>query len=531
MPYMDLGRIPEDILVEYQDTLPRFEEPGNRRAGEGVRFLKRTEGMEIVLDPAPQPIKRVRLRWNGDLSDVKLVLGDAWERSGDMVWTVPVAHKAMPWYFHTFDGKLLNSYGVMTGCNAMCFWQMDAHGIALWLDVRCGGDGVILRESLPLATVLARKGIPEETPFAAARAFCRAMCPAPVLPQGAIFGTNNWYWAYGEFTREQVLRDAAYTRDLAARAGQAPYAVIDDGWQAIRYKTASSYYNGGPWYADSPCLGDMAEMASAMAQLGVEPGLWYRPFLTVEKRAAGVPQLQRPCEGEMPGVRLDPTHPDALAMIEEDAHCIACWGFKLIKHDFSTADLVGDFTRQEGWHFWDRSQTTAQVVKTLYRTIQAAAGNALVIGCNTFNHLAAGIHAIQRSGDDTSGRSWEWTRRFGCNALMRLPQNNAFFRVDPDCAAFTEKVPADMNLLFLEACALSGSVTLASIAPGVLTVAQEREVQRIFAICARNDSFAEPLDWMQTSAPEHFRDVRGKEYRFDWYKPYQGSRTYLNWFV
>ena len=109
MPYMDLGRIPEDILVEYQDTLPRFEEPGNRRAGEGVRFLKRTEGMEIVLDPAPQPIKRVRLRWNGDLSDVKLVLGDAWERSGDMVWTVPVAHKAMPWYFHTFDGKLLSS--------------------------------------------------------------------------------------------------------------------------------------------------------------------------------------------------------------------------------------------------------------------------------------------------------------------------------------------------------------------------------------------------------------------------------------
>ena len=53
MPYMDLGRIPEDISVEYQDTLPRFEEPGNRRAGEGVRFLKRTEEkMEIVLDPA-----------------------------------------------------------------------------------------------------------------------------------------------------------------------------------------------------------------------------------------------------------------------------------------------------------------------------------------------------------------------------------------------------------------------------------------------------------------------------------------------
>ena len=129
------------------------------------------------------------------------------------------------------------------------------------------------------------------------------------------------------------------------------------------------------------------------------------------------------------------------------------------------------------------------MVKTLYRTIQAAAGNALVIGCNTFNHLAAGIHAIQRSGDDTSGRSWEWTRRFGCNALMRLPQNNAFFRVDPDCAAFTEKVPADMNLLFLEACALSGSVTLASIAPGVLYgPRKKREVQRIFAIRARNAS-------------------------------------------
>ena len=36
-----------------------------------------------------------------------------------------------------------------------------------------------------------------------------------------------------------------------------------------------------------------------------------------------------------------------------------------------------------------------------------------------------------RTGDDTSGRIWERTRRMGVNTLaFRLPQHNAFYHID-----------------------------------------------------------------------------------------------------
>ena len=55
--------------------------------------------------------------------------------------------------------------------------------------------------------------------------------------------------------------------------------------------------------------------------------------------------------------------------------------------------------------------------------------------------LAAEIFESQRIGDDTSGREWERTRRYGVNGLAhRIAQHRTFSHVDPDLVAITPAV-------------------------------------------------------------------------------------------
>ena len=50
----------------------------------------------------------------------------------------------MPWYFLTFDGRHVNGYGVKTLPSAFCFWQLDAEGVTLSIDLRNGGEATEL---------------------------------------------------------------------------------------------------------------------------------------------------------------------------------------------------------------------------------------------------------------------------------------------------------------------------------------------------------------------------------------------------
>ena len=77
-------------------------------------------------------------------------------------------------------------------------------------------------------------------------------------------------------------------------------------------------------------------------------------------------------------------------------------------------------------------------MRELYAAIREAAGPSVVIGCNTIGHLGAGFFELQRTGDDTSGREWERTRKMGVNTMaFRLPQHGTFFAADADCAPIT----------------------------------------------------------------------------------------------
>ena len=121
--------------------------------------------------------------------------------------------RPMPWYVLASNGRRTHAYGVMTQPSALCCWKLDQHGLTLLADVRCGGAGVRLgKRTLEVCTVVSRRGRDGETPFAAARAFCRQLCPNPRLPLQPVYGFNNWYCDYGNSSADSVRQDASLHR-------------------------------------------------------------------------------------------------------------------------------------------------------------------------------------------------------------------------------------------------------------------------------------------------------------------------------
>jgi alpha-galactosidase len=220
---------------------------------------------------------------------------------------------------------------------------------------------------------------------------------------------------------------------------------------------------------------------------------------------------------------LDPSVPDVLAHVRESVRGLAAWGFELIKHDFSTFDIFGRWgfemaalLTSPGWHLADRDKTTAEIVLGLYKAIREGAGSALVIGCNTIGHLAAGLFELQRTGDDTSGKEWGRTRKMGVNTLaFRMPQHNAFFASDADCVGLTTAIPWELNRQWLDLLARSGTPLFVSTAPDAMGAPQRAALKSAFASAAKVLPPGEPLDWLDTTTPREWV-LAGKPTKFDW---------------
>ena len=144
--------------------------------------------------------------------------------------------------------------------------------------------------------------------------------------------------------------------------------------------------------------------------------------------------------------------------------------------------------------------------------------------------MCAGIHSTYRVGNDTSGNHFELSRRHGVNSMMRLPLNDAIYKVDPDCAAFTDRVDADLNLDFLEMCALTGVTTLASVTPGILTDKQMKRINDIYLMADEDTRRYEIADYHKTACPETFVSEDGKDtVSYDWSRAYDGARVRIAW--
>ena len=524
--FLDILRQPDYLAAQLSSGYVALQRAGGRweAAGVAATIEERPEALRLTLTAPAAAVLRLHLRWRGDLAGTRLLLGDAWERGyGDLEWRGFAPDRVMPWYVVAWDGSLTHAYGVRTGAAACCFWQVDREGISLWADVRSGGTGVELGErTLAVCDVVRRRGSPGETPFAALRAFCRQMCPSPRLPPEPVYGSNDWYWAYGKNSAATALDDARRVVELSPPDTNRPFAVIDDGWQPERSERQSV---PGVWDRGNEKFPDMALLAAEMRRIGARPGLWIRPLLA----PADAPEAWR-----LPRRRtvLDPTVPEALAKVAADVARVRGWGFDLIKHDYSTFDVLGRWGFQmgaaltdEGWTYREGPRrTTAEVLDGLYRTIREAAGDALVIGCNTVSHLSAGRFELCRIGDDTSGQEWVRVPRMGVNSLAcRGAQHGAFYAADPDCVGVTTAIPWARNRQWLDLLARSGTVLFASLAPGALGAEQRRDLREAFARAARAQALGEPADWQETTWSARWRFADG-ERTYDWIGP-EGVET------
>lgn len=522
MMKLDLSH-PDEVHLETPSGWAKADDIHGGAWAAGAVALQLTEGengIALSLHAKDTPVLAVAVRWNTGFAHGTRVMGDAWERGyGDLGWYCIQPERLLSWYVVIDEGASLSALGVRTQASAMVSWKLDACGITLIADTSVGSQGVRLQgRPLSLCTVVTRRSAGPADAFQFVCAFMRDLCDAPKRPPALVYGGNNWYYAYGDSSQEAILRDSAFIAEMAEGLPERPYMVIDDGWQVTG---GPGGVNGGPWTGNDR-FPDMPGLASSMKGLGVKPGLWIRPLLTSER----VPDAWVRGTQSGGGQLLDPTNPAVLDYVGEIVDRVAGWGYQLIKHDFTTFDIYGVWGKQRtgyrsftGKPFLDDRFTMAEHIVRLYRRIAKRANGACVIGCNTIGHLCAGLFALQRTGDDTSGRSWERTRRMGINTLaMRMPQHHAFFECDADCASITGQVDWPMSAKWLELLSCSGTPLFVSANGDQLTAQQRTAVRNAFVTASKALPPAVPLDWQTTTSPAEWH-IGGAIRSFDWHEP------------
>lgn len=530
------SRQPNRVLLETEDGHQPMQLTGNVWQTGAAQLSLEPAGpmVRIWLEAPRSAVKRLHLSWHVPIQAGWRFLGDAWERGyGDLEWRGMVPHRVMPWYLLAWDGRQSIGLGVQTNPAAFAYFQVDGGGFHLTLDARCGGEGVQPGERrVELATLIAAAA--NETPFKFALDFCRQLSPAPRMPSVPVYGANDFYYAYGQNTAAQILEDTRAVVDLTADVANRPFSVIDSGWSNL---PGESDVDTGIRTGGNERFPDMPGLAQQIKSLGAHPGIWVRPL--VAPPGTNVSQLLKPSPSAIYARLpiLDPSLAENLALVTADMRRLTEWGYDLIKHDFSTIDLLGRWGFQmadefilpgwgfqmggaitaPGWSFADRSRTTAEIIRAFYQAVRDGAGDALVIGCNTIGHLGAGLFELNRTGDDTSGRDWHRTLKMGVNTMaFRAAQHGAFFASDADCVGLTRNIPWKLNAQWLELVARSGTPLFVSAQRSALGPEQRHALSRGYAQASQPQPIAEPLDWLDTVYPARWRF--GEELRtFDWY--------------
>ncbi len=275
-------------------TRHQLSRTGNSWTGNGpaakvkVDFAGGDHQAVISINAPTAHVQRIHLRWNRRIPADVLVLGDAWERSyGDLEWKPLQAERVLPWCAMLHAQGRTSGMGVKTGASAFAFWQADASGISLWLDVRNGGNGVSLgNRTLQAATIVQCKGEAGASAFAVTQRLCRAMAQGTRVPASrgsaqldVIYGSNDWYYAYGQNTHEGILRDADLVASLAPSGGVKPFTVIDDGYQ------------------DPSRFPSLQKLAAEIRTRQVIPGLWIRPLRADPHRCEKLALARRALQG------------------------------------------------------------------------------------------------------------------------------------------------------------------------------------------------------------------------------------------
>ena len=455
----------------------------------------------------------VKVTWAAQFAADATVLVDAWERVyGDLAWRPLSSVWCSPWYFTVREGELVRCLGVKTGPASFCSWTADRTSVTLLMDVRCGClDTEFDWRRLELAELvqLQRVGLVQDVQSE----FCRMMCPHPALPRNSIFGGDDWYAYYSDNSFELLVEHAKRLSACAEGLENRPYQMVDAGWQLCNNWYIGEEYIGGPYRYCNAKFKDMKALAIALKEVGTRPGLWIRPQETVE---------YVPNEAILRRVKnvkyLDPTHPAAREILDNDIRTFCEWGYEIIKWDFLVVDTFGRYLfhaepsvpAHGDWTFYDRTRTSAEICLEYYRGTAALAPGVEFNVCNTFSHLSAGVFGSFRIGDDTSGTDWTRTVKYGVNALAyRAYQHGCFYAADPDCCGITDKIPWEKNRQWLRLLRYSGLPVGVSIQKEMFTSEVRDEVTEAFHAASMPHTVARPVATDDSLTPTEWMTFDG----------------------
>ncbi len=522
-----LVQLPDQLMVTLPDGLHQLKKNGAlwsyKEVWVKLKYVK--DALTIEVSSPKIALSNVLLSWNYAEDKQAKVLGDHWERTyGDLHFQKPTFNQKMPWYFIQHGANKTVCFGVKTGCSTICHWQLGEGKMQLTLDTRNGGNGVLLGDRvLNAAAIVATESKHNENTFATASRFCNIMCEKPLNPKKPVYGINDWYITYGINSAEIILNHTARMAELATDSNNKPFSVIDSGWAAY----SPLYPNDCCWQDDfskpNDHFKDMALVADNIKKLGMRPGLWTRPLCASVKDANSLLLPKIPGRTSATKQVLDPSIAENLARVKYNIKTYKEWGYELVKHDFTTYDMLGKWgmNMQEditspGWHFNDKTKTTAELILNLYKAIREVAGDMYLLGCNTISHLSAGLFEMNRIGDDTSSREWDRTRKMGVNTLgFRAIQHHHFYAADGDCVGLSKAISWENNKQWMQLLAESGTPLFISAPAEVTGPAQKAFIKQCFAIAAKQLPVGEPLDWLNNQFPTKWK-LNGKIVNFDW---------------
>ncbi len=490
-----------------------------------IRWKDLENAVRVEVESPTLALHFIRMEWRQPLTSGDSVLGDQWERTyGNTGFLPPAPDRKMPWYFIDHRASDTRCFGVKTGCNSMCYWQVGEELLSLTMDTRSGGIGVSLgNRVLSAADLVVTRRREGENVYATGRRFCRLLCEQPRLPRQPVYGINDWYYAYGNNNPDLILRQTGLLTDLATSTTNRPFSLVDAGWAFYSPLQPESCCWMDDFSRPNDKFKDMGRLAADIRKAGMRPGLWMRPLCGSHKDAPGLLLPAIPGRNDPRSPVLDPSQEETLARIKRNISVYRDWGYEMVKHDFSTYDILGkwgfemaeDITTP-GWRFRDTTRTTAEIILALYRCIREAAGDLYLIGCNTLSHLSAGLFELNRVGDDTSGKEWARTRKMGVNTLgFRMIQHENFYAVDGDCVGLTKDVPWEKNKQWMQLVAGCGAPLFISTQPDALGPDQKASIRACFDLAARKLSPGEPLDWLTNTLPSKWM-LDGKVREFNW---------------
>jgi len=343
-------------------------------------------------------------------------------------------------------------------------------------------------------------------------------------PQKTVRGWSSWYFYFNRITPEILLENlkALGARNLAQGVFQ-----IDDGYQT----------GVGDWLRLRPeFAGRMPELARAIREAGMRPGLWLAPFVASRKSELArihPDYLLRNEKGAKlvagynlfwPGklyYGLDVTHPRFEEYLRRVIDTIVHnWGFDYLKCDF----LFGACLRGGTHH--DLTLSRAEVLKRGMSILRDQAGpEAFIVGCGM--PLSAGVGSVDamRVGPDTGpywiekkGRLLRTGAMVGVrnsvrNTLVRSAMHGRLWTNDPDCLMMRgtrTKLSGDERFTQINAVILAGAMLLFSDEVAALTQNDVVLLERIIRLhdnCITGDCIA--LDLMEREIPELIYNTAG----------------------